>query len=190
MSFSIDHNNTGGGKIVPEGIYEVVIKAVYEDVIQKTGTIYINVPLVIRNDIEQPYKNAYIWHCIWKKKEPNENDLRCGGYISANLNALSKAAEIPHGKSYAGLEKLFEDLKDKPLRVKVKHETFNGKTQAKVESMAASKFTTCRHVYKQTAVVSVASSPSAAYNVPETNDINMEQFFTIDDSLEDEDLPF
>ena len=179
MSFNIDYKNVGGG-IVPEGTYEAVIKAAYEDATPK-ATIYINVPLVIRNDIEQPYKNAYIWHAIWKKKEPNDADRQCGGYVSASINMLSKAAGIPNGKPYASLDELFEDLKGKPIRIKVKHEQYNGKTQAKVESMEASKFLPCRHVFKQAA---------AAANAPQEYNMPPGIIYEIDDSLDDEELPF
>ena len=90
--------STGGG-IIPIGEYEVIIKSALEDV-TKGGTPYINVPMIIRNDIEQPYKNAYIWHSIWHVKEPKDADKACGGYSSYGIQTISKAAGLQNGKKY------------------------------------------------------------------------------------------
>ena len=52
----------------PEGDYEVLISKVHIDV-AKSGTEYISIPMTIREDVDQPYKNAKIFHRIWRKKD-------------------------------------------------------------------------------------------------------------------------
>ena len=41
----------------PEGDYEVLISKVHIDV-TRGGTEYISIPMTIREDVDQPYKNA------------------------------------------------------------------------------------------------------------------------------------
>jgi hypothetical protein len=178
MDFAIDYNNTGGGLLAP-GTYEAVIKAAFEDVTQG-GTMHISIPLVVRNDIEQSNKNSHIFHKIWKKKEPNEADIKCGGYIAAQINAIGKAAGIPDRKPYKSLDELFGDLRGKPVRVTVKHEVWNDKPQIKVDAVGASHFPDCKHVFK------ADSEPCHAGNIM----VNGQHFATSDPGLNDEDLPF
>jgi len=148
MGFGVDYEKASSGDgIMPDGDYEVIIKQALEDV-SKSGTQYINIPLIVRNDVEQQYKNAYIWHMVWKVKEPKEADKSSDGYSSWGIQTLSKAAGLPNGKKYKNLQEWCEDLKGKLLRVTVKNEPYNGNPQIKVKSMAVSKFPTCNHVYK------------------------------------------
>ena len=149
MSFEVNHNeasqNSGG--IIPEGEYEVIIKSALEDA-SKGGTMFINVPLIIRNDIDQPYKNAYIWHKIWQLKEPKDADRACGGYSAKGIQTLSKSAGLINGKKYADLLAWCDDLKNKLIRVTIKHEEYNNETQAKVRYINESKYKECKHVFK------------------------------------------
>lgn len=178
MSFEVNHNeaSTGGG-IIPTGEYEVIIKSAIEDC-SKSGTMFINVPLIIRNDVEQPFKNAYIWHKIWQLKQPSDADIACGGYSSKGIQNLSKAAGLQNGKKYDDLEAWGDDLKGKLLRVNVKHEEYNGETQVKVRYVNETKEPVCNHVFK-----SAAGQPAT---VPEDN--NNFGFYPINE--DDEDLPF
>lgn len=146
--FEINHNEASTGeKIMPVGEYEVIIKSALEDV-TKGGASYINVPLIVRNDIEQPYKNAYIWHSIWQVKEPKDADKACGGYSSFGIQSISKAANLENGKKFADLTAWGTELKGKLIRVSVKHEEYNGNKQVKVKFCSETKFPVCNHVYK------------------------------------------
>lgn len=179
MSFGVDYSQASGnsGGIVPEGEYEVIIKSAIEDATPR-GAMFINVPLIIRNDIEQPYKNAYIWHKIWQLKQPSDADKACGGYSSKGIQNLSKAAGLENGKKYPDLQAWGDDLKGKLIRVKVKHEEFNNETQVRVQYVNETKHPECKHVFK-----SAAGQPAAV--PPEmTND----NFYPLNE--DDDDLPF
>lgn len=149
MGFGVDYNQAPQTKLIPEGEYEVVIKSAYED-ISNGGTVFFNVPLIVRNDVEQPYQDAYIWHKLWKKKDPTPEDLACDGYSYKQIQGLSKAAELPNGKNYATLTEWGEDLKGLPIRVVVEHDTYNGKTNARVKYLNETNHAPCNHVYKNT----------------------------------------
>lgn len=165
MAFETNYQNNTD--IIPEGIYECVIKSVYEDA-TKGGTVYINVPLVVRNDIEQKFQNAYIWHSIWKKREPTERDLAVGGYSAFGVNSLSQAARLKEGTHFEGIEDWMEALKGLPVRARVEHETYNGQTQARVKRLYPTQYPDCGHVWKSAAsgAAPALPSPQAAPAVP------------------------
>jgi hypothetical protein len=177
IGFAIDYSNTASGSLLPPGTYEAVIKHAFEN-ITKSGVQYIDVPLIVRNDIEQPHKNKYIFHKIWQKKEPNEADIRCGGYIAAFINSLSKAAGIPNGKAYKSLAELCGDLEGKPVRVTIKHDMYNEQPQVKVDAVEVSKIPDCKHVFKSADTMGANLPPGAPSD------------FYVDEELSDDDLPF
>lgn len=149
MGFEVDYKNAEqGGTLLPKGEYEVIIKYAVEDV-AKSGKPYINIPMIIRNDVDQPRKGAYHWHSLWKRKEPTSADLAVGGYGASNINLLSKEANLGDGKRYASLDEWCKDLKNRLLRITIGHEEYNGKKQAKIENISATKYPTCNHVFKK-----------------------------------------
>lgn len=114
----------------PEGDYECLIaKAEERDYTNSKGEekTCLNISFVIRNDVEQGYKNGYIFHTLWKRIEPTENDMQVNGYGFNQVMALGKAAGLPDGKDYDSLEQFLGELVKKPVRVTVKHGEWNGK---------------------------------------------------------------
>ena len=148
MPYSVNYDEAAeGSEIIPEGEYECIIKYAGEDA-TKGGTVYMGVTLVIRNDVDQPCKNKYIWHHIWQKKDPSPADLACSGYSSKQINAVSKSAKLPNGKKYESLSDWADDLKNRCVRVTVEHDTYQGKTNARVKWVNESKFPQCQHRWK------------------------------------------
>ena len=148
MAYSVNYDEAAeGSDIIPEGEYECIIKYAGEDA-TRGRTVYMGVTLVVRNDIDQPCKNKYIWHHIWHKKEPSPADLACSGYSSKQINAVSKAAKLPNGKSYDTLADWADELKNRCVRVTVEHEEYQGKTNVKVKWINESKCPDCRHKWK------------------------------------------
>jgi hypothetical protein len=143
MGFSLDFNDTFEGG-VQNGTYEVVI----DKVLPKTttgGTEYVNFDLIIRNDFDQKFKNAHIFHSVWKSKET-------GKYNMKSFNTVGKACKLQNGKSYKSFEELLQDFEKKVCRVTVKNETseYNGKTyeNLNVKGWAESTAPACRHQFK------------------------------------------
>jgi hypothetical protein len=183
MKYSVNYDEAAeGSELIPEGEYECIIKYAGEDA-TKGGTMYMGVTLVVRNDIDQPCKNKYIWHHIWQKKEKSPADLACSGYSSKQINAVSKAAKLPNGKSYDTLTDWADDLKNKCVRVTVEHEEYKGKTNAKVKWVNESKHPDCRHKWKGADDVTGEAEPATA---AENNTNNFQEVKT----TSDDDLPF
>ena len=139
MGFTMNHNDVMGDGPIPEGNYEVVVKEAKEDV-TKNGVQHISLDLVIRNDIKQGYQNAHIWAKLWKSKET-------GQYSMKMFNTIGKALNIPNGKYYNSLNELLQDFNGKVCTVKVKHEEYNGYTNAKVAAWTNTKFPNFYHFW-------------------------------------------
>ena len=141
--------NSGNG-IKPEGWYECVIAKI-EERQTKNGAWGLNFSLVIRNDVDQQYKNGIIFHTVWRKREPNVNDAAVKGYNFAQLMAVAKAAQLTDGKEYETLEDFCKELFGKCLQAELYHEEYNGKTQERVSDFDSTEFPECRHVFKTAA---------------------------------------
>jgi len=180
MAFETNYRDNS--ELIPEGFYECVIKSVYEDA-TKGGKLYINVPLVVRNDVEQKFKNTYLWHSIWKKKEPNQNDLAVNGYAAFGVNMLSQAAGLKEGTRFESMEDWMEALKGLPVRVEVKHELnpYNNQLQARVKKLYPTTAPNCAHHWK-TAAANSAAEPARTANASGS--------FENADDMADDDLPF
>ena len=141
FNFQVDHNAASENGIIPEGKYEVIIAKAFEDA-ANSGTKFINLHLVVRNDIAgQKHQNRYIFGTIWQSKET-------GQYNSGMLNAIAKALRIENGKRYNSLEELLNDFQGKWCKVTVKHEEYNGNINARVKAWEPSDFQSCNHIFK------------------------------------------
>ena len=157
-------------ELISEGKYEAIIDSASLDYTY-FGTEYIKMPLVIRNDVEQNFQNIFIWHTIWKKKEPEECDLECDGYPVKQLQKICKACGVPENKEFKDLKDLLDFFVGKPVLVGVKHETYNDKKQVKVTFFAPTKFPEVKHEYKKSEPESQQVSAAKASNVIEEDDL-------------------
>ena len=100
MGFKNDFSQAQqNSNLKPEGDYEVlIVKA--EERQTKNGKLGLNFSMVIRNDVDQAYKNGYIFHTLWKRREPTAADRQVNGYSFGQVMALGKAAQLPDGKDY------------------------------------------------------------------------------------------
>lgn len=140
FNFQVNHDEAMDMSLIEEGEYEVIVTKAFEDT-TKNGAIFINLHLQVRNDIDQKYKNRYIFASIWQSKET-------GQYHPGMLNTIAKALRIENGKRYNSLEELLNDFVRRTARVKVGHEEYNGKTYERVKSWEPSRFDVCNHVFK------------------------------------------
>ena len=150
--FSTNYDNVGNGsELLPEGRYEVIIKTAQLNA-TKNETPYIDVRMVIRNDVEQKYQNKYIFHSIWKKREPSPQDLNVDGYSFKQLMSLAKAAKLPSGKNYSSINELCADFVGKCVVAEIEHqEDNNGKKRERVKFCYETNFPDCKHVFKEAA---------------------------------------
>ena len=198
MNFTTNYENVGTGSgLLPEGLYECVIKSAAIET-TKNGTEYFDVRFVIRNDIQdQKYANKYIFHSIWKKKEPSEADMQLDGFSFKQIMSLAKAAKLPAGKAYASLDEMGKDLIGKPVLVEVYHDTYNGQTNERVKYVNETKYPDCKHVFKESAPAannqSYAQRPqqqfasAAVPTAPTTQTADLSDF---EEVISDSDLPF
>lgn len=189
MGFKTNHKEAAQSdySIKPEGDYEVIIKGIEEKTF-RTGTIGLNMKLLIRNDVpEQKFGNGFLFHTFWKRKEPTELDMQVEGYSYGQIMNLGKAAKLPDGKEYESLSEYCADLIDKCVRVTLKHGEYNGKKQENITFINETKFPDCKHVYKESQTADkngFASKPQGFTN----ND--RQSYSSVDITPDDDDLPF
>lgn len=143
--FSLDFNEVFEGfEKIEDGTYEVIIEQVGEDA-TPSGAEFTNFQMVIRNDLDQPFKNQKIWHRNWKAKATNK-------YNMMMFNTIGKAAQLENGKTYNSFEELLNDYEGKPVQVFVQNETseYNGKTyeNLNVKSWKPTAFPNVQHQFK------------------------------------------
>jgi hypothetical protein len=150
MAFSTDYSDVSEGTdLLPEGEYEVIIKYAGEDSTPAPGNkIYISVVCVLRNDVDQKYKNKYLFHALWHRRTPSPADMAVGGYSSKQINSMSKAVGIPQNQEFETLADWCETLTNRCMRVTTEHDTYNGKTRDKIKWTNATQFPDCKHVWK------------------------------------------
>ena len=193
MGFSTNYEGVSGDfSLIPAGEYEVVIRNIEERVTKK-GAVGLNLSLVIRNDVDQKYKDRYLFHTLWKRKEPTEADMQVQGYSFKQIMILAKAAKLPSGKAYENVQQLCEDLLKRPLRVTVEHEVsdYDGKTRENIRYINESKYPECRHVFKEKK--SAASSETVAQKPQEqfaADNVSYDTPDGFEEILSDDDIPF
>lgn len=175
-----------GNGIKPVGDYECLIMKI-EERTTKNGATGLNFSMVIRNDVEQGYKNGFIFHTIWKRREPTQADMQVNGYGFGQIMALGKAANLPNGKDYENLEQFVGELINKPVLVTLKHEEYNGKQQERVNYINATKYPEVKHVPKNKSNTKVGATYAKPAQQFATTQGGQQGFTEISD---DDDLPF
>lgn len=142
--FDLDFSKANDGNIA-DGTYEAVISFVKEDANKNTGTEFINFDLVVRNDVDQKYKNSHIFHRVWRSKDT-------GKYNQGRLMAIAQAAGMTDKKHYNSFEDFMKDFTGAPVKVTVRTKTseYNGKTydNTDVTRWAKTDFPQIAHQWK------------------------------------------
>ena len=116
--FNLDFSKAQQGNEIKDGTYEVVVNKAVENA-TKSGAEFIDIDLIVRNDVDQPFQNKHIFAKIWKAKATSK-------YNEGMVMAIAQALGLEDGKTYNGLEEFFADMVLKPVRVTVKNEESNG----------------------------------------------------------------
>lgn len=144
MAFTVDTNNTQEQQgLMKPGDYEVVIKEVKEGQRQQKGTPYIQIELIVRNDVNQEYKNKHIWYTIWDTPATREK-----GMYAKQINTVSKHAGIQNGASFNSFQDWGKFLFGRPMLATVKLEEYNGEQKERVSFLSATKFPQCQHNFR------------------------------------------
>lgn len=163
-TFNLDFSKatqTGG---IKDGTYEVFVNKAFEDA-TPGGSEYINIDLVVRNDVDQQYKNAHVFPKVWKSKKD-------GKYNEGMIMAIAQSLQLQDGKQYNGLDELLADFILKPVKVTVKNETseYNGKTYENVNVKRWEKTDVqgvLNHQFKKGDEPSFGRAPSATVELQE-----------------------
>lgn len=181
MAFRADYSKAQqSDSIKPEGDYECIVQKI-EERTTMNGKRKLSVWLVIRNDVEQGYKNGLIFHDIWAKKSPDADDAAVNGYNYAQLMALAAAVRLPQDKDYPDLAALIADMLNKPVKAHLCHNEYNGKTYEKIDRVLTTNYPDVKHKPKTAAPV------AGAYATP------VQQFAAVpvgDTAQSDDDYPF
>lgn len=141
MAFTVNTNDIQEQQgLIKPGDYEVIIKEVTEGASQQKGTPYIQVELVVRNDINQEYKNKHIWYTIWDTPTTREK-----GMYAKQINTISKHAGVQNGASFNSIADWGRFIQNRPVLATVKLEEYNGEQKERVSFISATKFPQCQH---------------------------------------------
>lgn len=144
MAFTVNTNDTQEQQgLMKPGDYEVVIKEVKEGASQQKGTPYVQLELIVRNDVNQEYKNKHIWYTIWDTPATREK-----GIYAKQINTVSKHAGIQNGATFNSFQEWGKFLFGRPLLATVKIEEYNGQQNERVSFLSATKFPQCQHSFK------------------------------------------
>lgn len=153
-----------GSSVKEEGYYEVIIDAAEVRTIPSSGKQKVGLCYVIRNDVEQKYRNGLIFHDVWKKREPNEDDMQVDGFNFGQLMSIASAAKLPDGQEYETLDKFLAELRGKAVRVHLFHDEYNGKIYEKVDRHMPTDFPDVKHKPKEKATgTSYAAAPQTTF---------------------------
>lgn len=143
-TFNLNFNDKFEGTGIADGVYEVIVNLAKEDV-NKGGSEYAQLDLVIRNDVQQKHSNMHIFHKIWKNKET-------GKYNFKTFNTLGWAFQLQENKSYNSIDDLLQDFFMKTAKITVKNEKseFNGQTydNLNVKRWEQTQLTQSQHQFK------------------------------------------
>ncbi|MDY0388313.1 MAG: DUF669 domain-containing protein [Methanolobus sp.] len=147
MSFQVNHSEAGSDRVLlPEGEYEVIFKNVSEG-LSKNGIPIVDIVLIVRNDVEQQFKNKYVWDTLWPVKTPTQLDRSVSGFSYKRIQQMSKAAGIPNGKEFSNIAEWCEEFANRVARVVIYHELYEGKTKAKIKWYNESNYPSCKHTW-------------------------------------------
>lgn len=122
-------------EMVPEGEYEVFVERA-EERPTNNGTLSLSIRLKIRDDIPQPCQNRLLFLNIYKKKQPNNDDLQVDSYNYMHLyHLLDVTGVFDSGKEFDSMADICRILVGRELRVTVHYEIWNGTTREKIDQL-------------------------------------------------------
>lgn len=126
MAYKYDSKNTGS-EMIPEGAYECLISGAHTTESKFSGTPYIALSLVVRNDVEQECKNRIIRDSLYLSEKARP-------YSEKKMNTIMKCNDFPDGVEFDTDDAWCAAIIGLPLIVNVKHKLndYSGEMEAKV----------------------------------------------------------
>jgi hypothetical protein len=151
MAFKVDFSQATDYSQIVDGTYEIIVSSAKTDQ-TKNGKDHIAMNLVVRNDIDQPHKNQF----IFDKMFPNSET---GKYNMGRIMNMAKIYKLVDGKEYNSLDEFLSDFVGKVARVTVKNEEYNGYTNLNVKRIEETKFPQVGHTWKEAPAQTTATAP-------------------------------
>jgi hypothetical protein len=123
-----DYSNTGDFAPLPIGEYECFVSKV-ETTTTSTSKPMLKVTLTVRDDIEQPGQKRKFFDNMVEQEN-----------MMWKFNQVAKAAQLEEGVDLETLADFAAAIQYKPVRIKNKHEVYNGETSDRVASWKESQF--------------------------------------------------
>lgn len=118
--FTTDYKDVQSFDPVPPGEYECIISEVKPQKFS-TGAEGLSVQLTIRSDVDQPMGKRKLF-----------DNLVTSEKAMFRFQQVAKAARLPEGQNYPTRAAFAKAILHKAVRVRVKHEEYQGKTQERV----------------------------------------------------------
>ena len=140
----------------------MIVNIVKEDA-TRSGSEYMELDLIVRNDVQQKHQNQHIFHKIWKKKDT-------GKYNFQMFNTLGWAFRLQENKSYSSIDDLMQDFFMKVAKVTVKNEKSEPNAQGviydnlNVKRWEQSAFQNIQHQFKDSSKPNDFSGSSIEIN--------------------------
>lgn len=122
-----DYSDTGDFSALPIGEYEVFISKV-EMKESKAGNQMIKVEMTVRDDVEQAGAKRKFF-----------DNLVVMDTMMWKFNQVAKAVQLPEGEDLDTPEDFAQAIQFKPVRIKNKHEMYNGENQDRVATYKVSQ---------------------------------------------------
>jgi predicted RNA-binding protein with PUA-like domain len=123
-----DYSNTGDFAPLPIGEYECFVSKV-ETTTTSTSKPMLKVTLTVRDDIEQPGQKRKFFDNMVEQEN-----------MMWKFNQVAKAAQLEEGVELETLEDFAAAIQYKPVRIKNKHEVYNGETNDRIAIWKESQY--------------------------------------------------
>lgn len=121
--FKVNHEDAKGGEFAPvkPGKYEVIIEKA-EHKVSSGNNDMVKLQMVIRDDVGQEFQKRKLF-----------DNIVFADNTAWKVQQFLKAVALPDGTEIESLQHFIELVSYKPVKVKVKNEDYQGKTQDRVE---------------------------------------------------------
>lgn len=112
MAFTTNHNNVQRANLMDVGEYELIIISA-GTAYTAGNTEYVKIESVVRNDVDQKYKNKHVFDSLWLSEKAME-------FTERKINTVDKALEMPEA-TYESYDEWGAGIVGRAIRAKITH---------------------------------------------------------------------